>query len=80
MGKRTGWGYFVQGSDQMLEIDELGSKLSLVIDWPVHFPAFGKNLFECKCGVVFPVYFLKGHSEAEIKEFHEKESRISLAQ
>lgn len=75
----TGWGFYVQGSDQMQEVMGLGAQLSLAIGCPVHYPAFDKNLFECKCGVIFPLYFLKGHSWEEIKEFHNKERKLALA-
>lgn len=73
------WGFYEQGSDQMHEVIELGERLSIEVNCPVHFPAYGKNLFECSCGVIFPVYFLKGHSWKEIKEFHEKEKVIARA-
>ncbi|MCK9597455.1 MAG: hypothetical protein M0R06_00365 [Sphaerochaeta sp.] len=55
-GKTTGWGYFQQGSDQQLETDEIGSWLSKVIHCPVHYPAYGKKLYECLCGKIFPAY------------------------
>jgi hypothetical protein len=60
----TGWGYFQQGSDQWLETEELGAKLSDILGCPVHYPAFGKNLFECKCGVIFPKYVVKYCAES----------------
>jgi len=44
----------------MQEIMELGALLERVIDCPVHYPAFGKNLFECMCNRVFPVYLVRG--------------------
>lgn len=75
---QTGWGYYMQDNQITSEIDGLGSKLSIVIGCPVHYPAFGKNLFECKCGVIFPIYFLKGHTWEEIKEFHSKERSLAL--
>ncbi len=55
------WGFLMQGSDQMIEVEELGAKLSTVIHCPVHYPAYNKRMFECQCGVLFPVYFLKGN-------------------
>ena len=55
----TGWGYYQQGADQMQEIEELGRALNLKLGCPAHYPAFGKRLFECKCGVLFPVFTVK---------------------
>ena len=66
MSGTSGWGYFQQGSDQMHEIMELGELLNSKIDCPVHYPAFGKNLFECKCNVIFPVYMVKGARAVDI--------------
>jgi hypothetical protein len=63
---------------QMLEVDELGSQLSIEIDCPVHYPAFGKHLFECRCGVVFPVYLVKSLNWELIRRKHEEERRYSL--
>lgn len=73
----TGWGHYIQGSDQQMEVDELGSKLSVVLDCPVHFPAWGKNMFECKCGVIFPLYLVKGGDWDVIKKRHNEEKRIA---
>ena len=57
------WGAYQQpGLDEVIEA--LGAKLSVEIHCPVHYPAYGKNMFECKCGVVFPLYLLK---MAEVK-------------
>lgn len=67
----TGWGYSIRGSDQLVEVDELGTRLSLEIDCAVHYPAFGKHIFECKCGVLFPVYFLKYGDWETVKKKHE---------
>jgi len=74
----TGWGSYIQGSDQLQEIDELGSELSLAIGCAVHYPAFGKRLFECRCGVIFPAYLVKGRNWELIKQKHEEERRYSL--
>lgn len=49
---------------------ETGQWLSKVVHCPIHWPAYGKNLFECKHGVVFPKFFLDGHTEEEIVSFH----------
>ena len=51
------WGYFMQGSEQQLEIDRIGSLMSEKLHCPVHYPAYGKKLFECDCNIVFP-YFM----------------------
>lgn len=75
----TGWGFFQQGNSQMNEVMELGEKLNLTIGCPIHYPAFGKNLFECKCGVIFPVYLVKGGNWELIKRKHEEEKRYALA-
>ncbi len=57
------WGIYVQpGLDE--EIEVLGAKLSVEIHCAVHYPAYNKKLYECMCGVVFPLYILKA---AEIK-------------
>ena len=64
------WGYYSQGSPEILKIDELGKKLSVEIECPVHYPAFGKRLFECKCGVIFPAYVVDGGNWEAIKKKH----------
>lgn len=74
----TDWGYYMQGSDQMVEIDELGAELSVAIHCPVHYPAFGKRLFECRCGVIFPVYLVKARNWDLIRHKHEEERSYSL--
>ena len=73
-----GWGYYQQGSDQTIEIDELGSQLSVEIDCAVHYPAFGKKLFECRCGVIFPAYLVAGRNWELIRRKHQEERRYSL--
>ena len=66
------WGAYVQqGFTQ--EIDEAGSRLSIEIGCPVHYPAFGKNIFECMCGVVFPLYLVKGGDWEAIRKRHDEE-------
>lgn len=62
----------MQGSDQMVEVEELGVRLSTVLHCPVHYPAFGKRLFECKCNIIFPAYVVLGRSDAELIEIHKK--------
>ena len=66
----TGWGFFEQGSDQLQEIMELGEKLNSAINCPIHYPAWGKALFECKCNIVFPAYVVRGNSAEKLKEIH----------
>ena len=68
------WGYYSQGSPEILKIDELGKKLSVEIRCPVHYPAFGKRLFECKCGMIFPAYVVDGGNWEMIKKKHKDKS------
>ena len=70
------WGYYLQGSDQLVEVNELGSRLSVVLDCPVHYPAWGKNMFECQCGVIFPLYLVKGGDWNLMKKKHVKEGEL----
>jgi len=72
-----GWGYHQQNG-QWQEIDELGSQLSIEIGCPVHYPAFGKRLLECKCGVVFPIYLVASRNWELIRRKHIEERRYSL--
>lgn len=58
------------------EIDSLGSRLSREISCPVHYPAYGKNLFECHCGVIFPLYLVKGGDWGLIREKHLEERKL----
>lgn len=51
----TSWGYYMQGNIQEEKIMKLGLALNNRLQCAVHYPAFGKNLFECKCGVTFMV-------------------------
>lgn len=73
MSKTTGWGFFIQGSDQQAEVMELGEKLSKAIHCPVHYPAYNKNMFECRCGVIFPVYLVKTEDWDKINKKHQEE-------
>jgi len=69
------WGAYQQpGLSE--EIDSLGSELSVVIGCPVHYPAYNKNLFECRCGVIFPLYVVKGRNWQVIKQKHIEERRM----
>lgn len=69
--RRGNWGAYVQ-DNKFRELDELGSRLSLEIDCPVHYPAYDKNIFECKCGVLFPLYLLRGGDWEAIKQKHKE--------
>lgn len=61
------------------EVDLLGAELSKVIHCPVHFPAYNKNLFECMCGVVFPLYLVKTRNWDGITKKHEEERKLVKA-
>lgn len=67
------WGAYVQGGN-LEEIDKLGRQLSIEIDCPVHFPAYDKNLFECKCMIVFRFdqvkYAVTSGNWSIVKEIH----------
>jgi hypothetical protein len=54
------WGYYMQGNGRQEELEQAGSQLSLVLNCPVHYPAYGKRVFECKCGVTFPRFAVEG--------------------
>ncbi|KKN53776.1 hypothetical protein LCGC14_0598690 [marine sediment metagenome] len=69
------WGAYQQpGLDE--EIDSLGSQLSIEIGCAVHYPAYNKNLFECMCGVIFPLYVVKGQDWKLIKQKHVDERKL----
>lgn len=71
------WGAYVQGNEQFQELESLGSELSIQISCPVHFPAFGKNLFECKCEVTFPVYLVRSRNWDKIRQRHEGKEGVT---
>jgi hypothetical protein len=52
------WGSYIQGQGWE-EIDKAGSALSQYLHEPVHYPAWNKRLFECKCCVIFPVWMIE---------------------
>lgn len=56
------WGIYTQSNSAISfqDIELIGSQLSLVIGCPVHYPAYNKKLFECKCGILFPYYVVSG--------------------
>ena len=53
------WGYYQQGQEQQEQIELLGNALNLHMHCPIHYPAWGKRLFECKCGVLFPLFVVQ---------------------
>jgi len=55
---------------QGIEVDELGKKLSLAIHCPIHYPAHDKNIFECKCGITFPIFLVKQQDHKVLRERH----------
>jgi len=65
-----------QQPPHLQEIDQLGSELSVAINCSVHFPAYNKNLFECKCGVIFPVYVVRGRDWDYMRTKHIDEKRM----
>jgi len=70
----TAWGaYIQQGLSKELEM--AGSQLSIEIDCPVHYPAYDKNLFECKHGVLFPVWIPFGQNWDIARQKHEDEKK-----
>ena len=67
-----GWGAYIQnGFDE--ELDKLGAQLSLEISCAVHYPAYGKHMFECKHDVMFPVYIVKGGDWDIVRQKHNEE-------
>jgi len=70
------WGAYIQ-TGITEEVDSLGSQLSLEIGCAVHYPAYNKNLFECKCGVIFPLYIVRGRNWELVRRKH-KEERVMV--
>jgi len=63
------WGYYMQGNGHQREVDICGSQLSERLSCSVHYPAYGKRLFECRCGVLFPAYVVQAAvEEAELRK------------
>jgi len=69
------WGAYAQDKN-LSEIDRLGSELSIRLHCPVHFPAYNKNLFECMCGVIFPLYVVRGHDWEILIQKHDEERKL----
>jgi len=55
----SSWGYHQGGRNQTQRIDEMGSKLSIALGCPVHYLAWGKNMFQCHCNITFPVFIVE---------------------
>jgi len=53
----------------------LGSQLSKEISCPVHYPAWNKNMFECKCNITFPYYIVKAKDWDRVREIHKNGGR-----
>lgn len=54
------WGSYSQGGDSWERIDQAGTALSSVLSCHViHYHAFNKRLFECKCGIIFPAWMVE---------------------
>ena len=69
------WGSYIQPGVTE-ELDALGAKLSVEINCAVHYPAYNKHLFECMCGVIFPVYLIRGGGWEAIRKKHEEERNM----
>jgi len=70
MSGTDGWGYFIQGGDAEY-VDAAGVKLNLAISCDIHYPAFNKRMFECKCGRIFPVWMVQAYDEDTLRKIHE---------
>ena len=64
------WGFPMQGRDQLKEIDEMGSWLSLAINCPVRYPAYDKGIFECRCGITFMKHMIVARDDIIGKSRH----------
>jgi len=49
------WGAYMQ-NNHFEQIDQAGAALNLHLNCSVHYPAYDKRLFECKCNICFPVW------------------------
>lgn len=56
---------------QFHELEELGAKLSVELGCPIRYPAYDKNMFECKCGITFPLFVVRGGNWDAIRKKHE---------
>lgn len=46
------------GLQQGTEKETIGAKLSQVIGCAIHYPAYEKNMYQCRCGTTFPYYIV----------------------
>lgn len=53
---RGNWGSYIQGRENWTSLEVTGIALNEHLGEPVHYPAYDKRLFECTCGVLFPVW------------------------
>jgi hypothetical protein len=72
MKAQGNWGSYIQ-SGGWEHIDELGKRLSLVINCPVHYPAYNKRMFECSCGRCFALYLVESFDDATLISYHRGE-------
>jgi len=63
------------GNDNFNELHLLGSRLSKEINCAVRYPAHEKHMFECKCGVTFPVFLVKAEDWEGMREIHNNGGR-----
>jgi len=71
------WGSYIQDK-KFEELDQLGSQLSLELDCAVHYPAYNKNLFECECGVIFPLYLVRSRNWELMRKKHAEERGLAV--
>ena len=57
MGKNL---WKVQNDGDWEMVNKLGGVLSTQIHCPVHYPAYGKRMFECVHNITFPMYVVQG--------------------
>ena len=73
------WGYFQQGSHDQQMVSILGAELSKVIHCPVHWPAYDKGMFACKCNILFPTFIVQGAHDigdwSKVIKLHEEGRR-----
>lgn len=63
----------MQGNEEQEKLEALGLKLNLAIDCPIHYPAFGKRIFECKCGMTFPLFVVEARTSEDLAAIHRGE-------
>ena len=72
------WGSYLQHAQNggWEELNNMGLELSRRIHCAVHYPAFDKPFFECRCGVAFPSYVVHGainmHDWSAVIEKHKQ--------